>query len=65
VGGLLLITDRFSNAITLTRETIMTSCTDRKKVVTKLDSIALEAIEAGVTMFYWKDGKYRSMHIQI
>jgi hypothetical protein len=29
-----------------------------------LGSIALEALEAGVTMFYWKDGRFGSIDIQ-
>jgi hypothetical protein len=34
-------------------------------VVTKLDSVALEAIEAGVTMFYWEGGTFLSLDISV
>jgi hypothetical protein len=34
-------------------------------VVTELDSIALEAIEARVTMYYWNKNTFRSLDLQI
>jgi hypothetical protein len=34
-------------------------------VVTKLDSIGLEAIEAGLTMYYWKDRQFLALEISI
>ena len=36
-----------------------------RSVVTTRDAIALEAIEAGVTMYYWMTGKWHSLDIQI
>ena len=35
----------------------------RISVTTKLDSILVESIEAGATLYYWSAGRYKSVRV--